>query len=134
MSYITDMEEVIDEVADWAVSLIQETISALMPDGKPFLMELKTEDDQIEEYMALRGNPEAWTKFIAENTSAIILELQDSGLDADLINTVHPADIAQKFAISWSADMEKVLERNPDYAILIGSREMAPTGREVLPA
>lgn len=110
MSFITDNEEVIDEVSDWAVEAIQEIVDALMPDGKPFFKELATEEDEFLEYLSLRGNGEAWAKWLAEQAGNIITELQDSGVEADLIASVHPIDIAISYAVAWSSDMESKIQ------------------------
>lgn len=117
MSFVTDVEDVIEELSDWVVETVMEIVDAIMPDGKPFFKELPTLDEQIQEYMTLRGNPEAWTKWMAEQTVFIVTELQDSAVPPDMILSVHPVDIAQKAAIAWSAEMEDALRR-PEYAIL----------------
>ena len=110
MSFITENEEVIGEVSDWAVEAIQEVIKALMPDGKPFFKEARTEEDDWKEYLSIRGNEEAWAKWVAEQAGAIIMELQDSGVEPDLIASVHPIDIAVSYAVAWSADMESKIQ------------------------
>jgi hypothetical protein len=109
MSFVRDIEEAVEELADWTVETVNEIIAEIMSDGKPFFLEPKTELEELEEYMGVRGNKEAWTKWMAEQTGAIIMELQDSAVAPDLIISVHPVDIAQKVAIDWSARMEDTL-------------------------
>jgi len=109
MTFVREVEQVIDELSDWAVETILEIIDALMPDGKPFFREPMTPEEQLDEYYSIRGNPEAWTKWVAEQAGAIIMELQDSGVNPEAIISVHPVDIAQKAAVQWSADMEDMI-------------------------
>ena len=117
MTFVRDIEEAVEELADWTVETVNEIIGEIMADGKPFFLEPKTELEELEEYAGVRGNPEAWTKWIAEQTGAIIMELQDSAVAPDLIISVHPVDIAQKVAIDWSARMEDLLLK-PEYQLL----------------
>jgi|CXWK01.1.fsa_nt_gi hypothetical protein len=109
MSFVQNVEEAIEELSDWVVQTVNDIINEIMPDGRPFFQEPKTKLEQLEEYMQIRGNPEAWTKWMAEQTGVIIMELQDSAVSPDLILSVHPVDIAQKTAITWSAEMEEEL-------------------------
>lgn len=132
MSFVTETEEVIEELAEWGFQAVLDIVKELMPDGKPFFMEPKTEEENLEEYFVVRSNSEAWAKWMAEQTAAIILELQDSGVDPDMILSVHPADIAQKMALAWSAEMEELLTKEPYNALLPASGTMAESGGEVL--
>lgn len=127
MSFVREVEDVIDELSDWVVETVLELIDALMPDGKPFFREPKTVEEQLDDYYTVRGNPEAWAKWIAERTAELVLELQDSGVDPEAILSVHPVDLAQKAAVQWSADMEDLIGKGLNNGIPTGSREVAPT-------
>ena len=118
MSFVTDIEEVVEELSDWAVETVLEILDSITPDGKPFFKEPISVAEQLEEYMAIRGNPEAWTKWMAEQAVTIILELQDSAVPPDMILSVHPVDISQKAAIAWSAEMEDKLQGGLVNAVL----------------
>lgn len=120
MSFVKTIEEVIDELSDWAVETVLSMLESIMPDGRPFFQEPKTMDEQLEEYYAVRGNPEAWAKWMAEQAVAIVMELQDSAVPPDMIMSVHPADIAQKVAIQWSADMETEIEKREAHGSILG--------------
>lgn len=120
MTFVREVEQAIDELSDWVVETVLEIIDALMPDGKPFFREPMTVEEQLDEYYAIRGNQEAWTKWMAKQTVDIILELQDSGVEPDLILSVHPADIAQKAAVQWSADMEDIIGKGLESANSMG--------------
>lgn len=111
MTFVREVETAIDELSDWVVETILEIVDSLMPDGKPFFREPMTVEEELNEYYTIRGNPEAWTKWLAEQAGAIVMELQDSGVDAEAIISVHPVDIAQKAAVQWSADMEDIIRR-----------------------
>jgi len=119
MSFVQTVEEIVDELSDWVVETVLEIIDGIMPDGRPFFKEFKTDAEQLEEYNAVRGNPEAWAKWIAQQAVAIVLELQDSAVDPELINSVHPLDIAQKAAVQWSADMEEFIAKGVPDGVLI---------------
>lgn len=127
MTFVRDVEQVIDELSDWVVETVLEIVDSLMPDGKPFFREPMTVEEQLDEYYAVRGNPEEWTKWMAKQTVDIILELQDSGVEPDLILSVHPADIAQKAAVQWSADMEDLIRKGLEDGLSGSSREVALT-------
>lgn len=135
MSHMDTLEEVIEEVSDWAVEIIQDILNALMPDGRPFMKYLPTEEDRLIEYYGLRNNPEAWTKWVAEQAANIIMELQDSGVDPEAINSVHPPDIAARFALIFSLEMEELISKGlRDNAILTASRTLASDSSQIRPA
>lgn len=108
-STIEDWEEVIETVANWGVEAIQDVVKALSPNGRPFMFEEQTEEEQLREYFSIQGNPEAWSIWIGDHAGEIISKLQESGLSPDQIASVHPVDIATKYAIQYSAEMEDIL-------------------------
>lgn len=134
MSFVKAIEEVIDELSDWAVETVLKLLDEIMPDGKPFFKEPMTIEEELEEYYGVRGDPEAWTKWMAQQTVDIILELQDSAVPPDMILSVHPADIAQKTAVEWSANMEQEIEKRNGRGLLGTGGTMETASAEVLPA
>lgn len=110
-TYIDTLEMVIETVSDYAVSAIVDVTAALAPDGRGFGQELQSEEAQIEDYMKLRGDALAWGDFIFSTAQQIEQKLAESAVSPDLIASVHPFDIAQKYAIQYSADMERKLTR-----------------------
>lgn len=113
MSYIIkDLEEIVDVVADWAVETVLEVTRALSPDGRPFGYVAQTDEEQLNDYFLLKGNPEAWATRIGEIAGDITKKLTDAQISPDEIMSVHPMDIAQKYLISYSCEMEAKLEKN----------------------
>lgn len=104
-------EEVKDIVSDWAVDIIQEVVRALIPDGRPFGFEEQDMEEQLNEYIMFRGNEDAWIGFIQDKSMLIQQKLTDAGVSPDLIASVHPFDIAAKYAVSYSAYMETELSK-----------------------
>lgn len=125
MSFIAQVEASIEEVADWGANLIDRAIKALSPDGRPFLYSEQSEGEQIVEYMALRGNPEAWAKWIGDTAGEIFMKLQESAVPPDEIMAVHPVDIAMKMAIEHSYTMETMMAKKA------GKLNLNPTIPEV---
>lgn len=113
MSYIIkDLEDIVEAVSDWAVTTVQEVTRALSPDGRPFGYVEMTEEEQLNEYFQFKGNPEAWATRIGEIAGDITKKLTEAQVSPDEIMSVHPMDIAQKYLISYSCDMEAILEKN----------------------
>lgn len=110
-TYLQELEDVVEEVSDWASSLVNEVTTALMPDGRPFQMPEASIDEQLSDYVQLRGNPQAWIEWIGTQAGTITTKLQDAGISSDDIASVHPFDIAAKFAIHYSAEMETQLRK-----------------------
>lgn len=111
VSYVTDLEEIIEIVSDWAVATVNEVTDTLLEDGRPFdTVELPIED-QIEDYLQIRGNPSAWMKHISDLQEQVMNKLQEGGLSPDQIASVHPAQIALAFAAQYSIRMEKEIGR-----------------------
>lgn len=113
MSYIIkDLEDAVEIVSDWAVGVVQEVTKVLSPDGRPFGYTEQSDQEQITEYLMLKGDPEAWATRIGEVAGDITKKLTDAQVSPDEIASVHPMDIAQKYLISYSADMETMMEKN----------------------
>ena len=110
VSYIDELEEVVDIVATWAYEVVEEVITAISPDGKPFGMKPKTQEEKIEEYLVLRGNPEKWGQWITSNADFITKKLRESGVAEDKVLSVHPYDLAIRLAVKYSADMEPLVQ------------------------
>lgn len=111
MSYISELEILEEKVSDWAVDLIMDIYNLLCPDGRPYNWVEQDMDEQLNEYQLVRGDPQAWAKKILDDATAISQKLLDSGLRDDQIVSVHPFDIAQKFALEYSINMEKEIAK-----------------------
>lgn len=103
---ITDYEEIVDIVSDWAVEVLEDAISRIMPDGKSFGHSLMSEEEQMNEYMKLRGSPDAFFRYIDGKAREIINRLSADGVDEEKIQSCHPYDIAVSVVLDWSARME----------------------------
>lgn len=102
-------EDVQEIVSNWAVDVIQEIVHALIPDDRPFGFQEQSIEEQINEYILLRSNPNAWLEYIQTNAQLIEQKLQEASVPPDLIASVHPFDISVKFSLAYSAYMEDQL-------------------------
>lgn len=110
-SDIDRLEQAQKMVADWAVTAIQRIVDILTPDGRPYGYTEQTMDKQLVDYIALRGNEQAWGQYILDSAQNIAKKLVDSGLDQETMLSVHPWDIAAKYAAQYSIEMETELRR-----------------------
>lgn len=116
MTYVDQLERVADEVSDWATAVIFRVYETLAPDNRGWDETIQSEEDQINDYVMLRGNPEAWGQYLFELAEDISTKLMDAGLPSDDIASVHPWDLAQKFALDYSVRMETLLEGKMSHA------------------
>ena len=116
-TFIEDMEALVDKVSDWGVDVILDSVEQLTKDGRPFGAVAMSPEIQMEEYMKLRGNPEAFVKYIDSKARDLITQLMEDGIAEEDIASVHPYDIAINFAIEWSYDMEKKMGEQGDSAL-----------------
>ena len=106
------IDVIIKDVSQWAARLVEQAVEALMPNGVPFGMEKLSEDEELLAYVeGLRGNVEAWDKWIVEKVDRITKLLTDAQIPEDDIMSVHPYGVAQAFALSYSYQQERVLMR-----------------------
>ncbi len=110
-NYIDQLERLVDVVSDWAVQTVLECVQAISPTGRGLFQAVQSDEEMLEDYMQLKGNPIAWGTYIMDAAQAIEQKLVDSGLQPDDITSVHPFDIAQKYAIVYSSDMEAKLAK-----------------------
>jgi hypothetical protein len=109
-SLIENFDEVTEVVAQWGAKYVDEMVRVFSPDGRALGMEKLSEAEEIERYMReLRGNSEAWANWIREKVSLIKGELTKSGLSEEIILSVHPYDVAERFAIVYSSRMENLV-------------------------
>ena len=106
MTYVDDLEKVVEEVSDWALMQVDLVMETLSPDGRPFGMEELSMEEQAAEYMNIVGNPQAWAAWITEKAQAIIVKLEGVGVDPLDIQTIQPFKIASMMAMDYSARME----------------------------
>jgi hypothetical protein len=141
MSFISQVEASVEEVAEWGATLIDRAVTALSPpDGRPFLYAEQSELESIIEYMDLRGEPELWAKWIGDTAGEIMKKLQDAAVPPDEIMAVHPVDIAIKMAIEYSYDMEQLIKKKAGAEAVpdepkppVSSRRASTTARTASP-
>ena len=108
-TFIDFIEDVAKEVSQWGVDYIDTVVNALAPDGRPFGMEELDEQEQVGNYLILRGDSGAWEQWIEQRALEFIQRLTDVGIAEDKIFATRPFDIAERFAIDYSTRMEAML-------------------------
>lgn len=109
-TFIDQLDDVVEVVSDFGVQIVTRALDLLAPDGRPFGYEPGTPEMQIQEYMPLRGNAEAWGQWIMDNAQVIVEKMQENSLSPSDIESIHPYDIAQKAAIGYSVRMEALIK------------------------
>ena len=130
-TFIDGMEMIAEEVSEWGKEYVNRIVDSLSPDGRPFGMEQSSERDQLRLYVSqLRGNKDAWLNWVRSKTQFIQTVL--SGLPEDKILSVHPGDIALRFAYVYSHRMEQLLAEETKKAALRPTAPILPV--EAMPA
>ncbi len=111
-SFIADAEEIVDEVAEWGAEYVDRVVEALSPDGRPFGMEKRNDEELIKDYVTnLRGNPDAWANRIRTMVAKGQQRLQQAGLTQDQIAGVHLYDVVERLNIEYSVQMERKIQQ-----------------------
>ena len=126
-SYPEFTEAVERDVVEWAVDLVDSVAAALMPDGRPFGMVQKSQDEQLSEYMVIRDDPAAWQDKIRGWVAHTMETARAIGVEEGDMASVHPYDIAEAFAFQYAAKMESLRERKL-VAAPMGDNPLIPTG------
>jgi hypothetical protein len=109
-TFIDEMEAVTEEIAEWAVDYIKDIVDTLAPDGRPFGTELKSTDEQLDEYRLMRNDVTQWSMWISAKAETITNMLLGSGVGPEQLAVINPLRIAASFALDYSIRMEKLLE------------------------
>lgn len=126
-TFIDGMETIAEEVSAWGTEYVNRIVDSLSPDGRPFGMERSSERDQLRLYVSqLRGNRDAWLNWVRSKTQFIQTVLL--GLPEDKILSVHPGDIALRFAYVYSYRMEQLLAEETKKAALRPTAPMPEVG------
>lgn len=114
-SFVDTLEnKVIQEVADWCMSTIEEVTKVLAPDGRPFGMLPRDDEQKLQEYFQVRGQAIKWQQWITGNADFITQKLRENGVAEDKIIAVHPFDLAINLALHWSSEMETMIKEQAD--------------------
>lgn len=109
MSYLSTLEEVEELLTDWAVEIIEEVVNTLSPDGKPFAMEEQTVEEQIDEYLLIRDDPNKMFNWMIKQYEFFAQKLSESGLDEAQVKQVHPHDVIIRLTAHYVDQMERRL-------------------------
>lgn len=109
MTYIDELESVQDEVVNELIDLVTKTVDIIAPDGRGFLQEEKTEQEQLQEYLSVRGDVNNWREWINGTESSIVQELLNKGIPQEYIGVIRPREIASSYAVEWSKKMEGLI-------------------------
>src|SRR3990170_2427470 len=84
-SFTQEAEEYIELVSDWAVTAVKEITEALLQDGRPFdTVELAMEE-QIRDYLEIRGNSKGWQSHLKDLVDKVLNRLEEAGISQDKI-------------------------------------------------
>lgn len=109
-TFIDISEELIDELADFCDQYIDEIIRKLMPDGRPFGMEKQSIKDELRDYLNIRGDAGKWWNWLADRIEYIEQKKQEM-LNPEQQKQVSSVDIVYRYALNYSAKMEKALKK-----------------------
>lgn len=116
-TFIDSAEHIVDEVAEWGIEFVEKVVDSLAPDGRAYGMEKRSQKELVREYNeSLRGNPDAWRQWIEERATRIVTLLQEQQVPEEEIVSVHPYSIAEKYAVAYSAQMERRLRKEEEKA------------------
>ena len=113
MSYIDEAEKITEEVASKLIEIINLTADTIAPDGRGFLQAEKTDQEQLAEYLEIRGDVNKWREWINNTESAIVQELLMKGVPQEYIGSIKPRVLAGQYGTSWSAKMEGIISGGP---------------------
>lgn len=108
LTFIGTTEAEIEEVAEWANDLINEIVDLLAPDDEPFGVTERSEEEQIENYLQVRGNSTAWLQWMA-NKEFEIMQLLATQLPPEALQALNTRQLALNYALDWSIRMEKII-------------------------
>lgn len=96
----------VEDVVDFIEQYIDDITSVIMPDGVGFGEKKQTMQERVAEYAKLRGDPEAWARWIGERAGEISARAQQM-LPPEQAASINAWDIAARLAIQYGLKMEK---------------------------
>lgn len=113
MTLMTDFETDEEIVVGRLVSIRDDILETIAPDGRPYGMTKLTERERLRQYVEnLKGNPQAWRQWMGDRVLEIQQALAD--LPPEKIAMVAPWNIAQQMALAYSAGMERALRKEEE--------------------
>ena len=110
-SLVQDVDQIIDEVAQWAIDIIMEAIDKFTLKSGPFGFVKLTPEEQLVEYSNYRGNAQAWYSRIESTAQGLIGQLKTAGIPEDQIATLAPYNIAFLVTAKYDMDMRELMEK-----------------------
>lgn len=107
MSWIEEEEEIVDIVSDWAVEIVMNTLKAL--GNRPFGVEEKSIEQQLQEYLPLRNDPTAWFNYITGKAEDLMNQLKSNGVPDDEMVAISPFNIVVNHLVAWAVKMESFI-------------------------
>jgi hypothetical protein len=108
-TFVDDIESIALVTAEWAKGYIKDIVETLAPNGRPFGRELKSTDEQLDEYRLIRNDVAAWSMWIQTRSEQITNMLMGSGVAPEQLSVINPLRIAASFALDYSIRMERLL-------------------------
>lgn len=109
-TFVDEVESVAKDVARSLYDEIVATVESLAPDGRGLFQELKSMDEQLEEYRIIRNDLAAWTLWAQNKATEIAGKLQVGGVGEETIQAIDPIRIAVAYMLDYSSKMEEQLE------------------------
>lgn len=108
-----EAEALITDTAETVARDVEFLLEILMPDGRPFGMEVATEEEQIQQYLdeGLHDNEDACLNWIRTRVLQLVQLMTAFGLTPEEQAFVRPYDIVESAAIHWSAKMERLIAK-----------------------
>jgi len=107
---VSEIELVVKEVAERCANDVQLIVNTLAPDGRPFGQELKSLDEQLDEYRIIRNDVEAWKVWISNKALSISEQLKLGGVSEEKVVAINPLNVALAFMMDYSSRMEKHIQ------------------------
>ena len=127
MSTVSDIERVVDEVAEWGADIIVELVKRLSDGGRPYGMPERTPEEQLIEYLPIREDPDAAFMYMSNKLDELMQSLGSSGASEVAISAIHPADLIASTILTWSSNMEDLIKTGKyDVAKLGPTKPMTP--------
>lgn len=112
---VDQMESVIEEVSTGLAESTVAIMRALIPDGRGFGQKLQHPNDQVLYYLQnLRGNPDAWDKWIQDRVKQIEERLLAAGVPEEDVGKATPFNRVQAEALEYSSRMERMMQRGAE--------------------
>ena len=114
-----EAEGLIADTVESVAQNIEFLLEILMHDGRPFGMEIATEEEQIQQYLeeGLHDNVDACLNWIRTRVLQLVQLMTAFGLTPEEQAFARPYDIVESSALHWSAKMERLIAKREQSAL-----------------